>query len=237
MLIGIRHCFFFYQISYLKASIFQISKFADEDVEAMCAKVCTDEELAETFQNTILSYRTKFPINILFVKKFLQLMQRQKIYDEEFNTDSEFHLLLLLLSMHHNNTNEIELAFSTLPTQDQKDFLGVAEMCKSQILLNGDSPDIFEGTKYNVDGEEYWKWDIDNEDEDGSDLPMIRMLFLKSIGIFHITQAKPGRSVLTAHHLSSVEFMAAVSFLQSGLSGLGKIKSYDRFKALVTYIR
>lgn len=218
-----------------KAEIFQISKLTDEDVKAMCT---TDEkEKTETFQNTILSFKTKFHINILFVKEMLGLMHREEIHDEKFSTESEFHLLLLLLNLHHNNTDDIELAFSTLPSQYQKDFLRVAEMCKSQILLNGDNPDTFEGTKYNVDSEEFWKWDIENEDEDAPDLPMISMQFIKSLGIFHITPAKPGRSPLTAHHLSFVEFMAAISFLQNDLSRLGEIENYDRFKSVVALIR
>ena len=96
----------------------------------------------------------------------------------------------------------------------------------------------FEGSKIRENGDIYWKLDSAHSTEP----PKISMEFLKKIGIFQLTEETAGysgRLILTALHLSYVEFMAAIAFLPVDeiSEELLKVPNKERFKAIVEYLR
>ena len=87
---------------------------------------------------------------------------------------------------------------------------------------------VFKGDKI---GNDRWK-------SDASDVEF-SLDFLRKSGLFEVPTANSGSVVLTAGHLSFVEFMAAAGILLSSdiKSELDKIENEERFKAVSVYIR
>ena len=99
---------------------------------------------------------------------------------QEFKTESELRLHLLLQNLHHNtNSGSVDDCFTTLPPKIQDDFQSLAKLCKDHILSKSNTPDVFEGTKYRdrKSGEECWEWDS----EDQNETPRLSMTLLKKI--------------------------------------------------------
>ena len=109
----------------------------------------------------------------------------------------------------------------------------LAKMCRELVQNSESRSDVFEGTKYPKNGKDHWEWDSD-------DSFVITMEFLKKTGMFQFTEDKYGQVVLTAEHLSHIEFLAGVSCLQGDLNHeLSKLcrVSYERFEAVTTHVR
>ena len=72
--------------------------------------------------------------------------------------------------------------------------------------------------------------------ESGIEIPL---MFLEALGTFEVPLADAGEVILTAGHLSFVEFMAAAGILLSSdiKSELDKIENGERFKAVTVYMR
>ena len=87
---------------------------------------------------------------------------------------------------------------------------------------------VFKGDKI---GNDRWK-------SDASDVEF-SLDFLRKSGLFEVPTANSGSVVLTAGHLSFVEFMAAAGILLSSdiKSELDKIENEERFKAVTVYMR
>ena len=220
------------------AEIFRIKKPTEEDVQILSNQASTEKKEARTIQKKILNLRSKFDTNVLMMNEVIKL--RGKLSDEEIRTESEFRLLLLLMNIQRNKVKDIKLTFTNLPKQTQKGLLAVASLCERHIRDEKENIDIFEGTTFGEHGEE-WEPNL----EDSEEQQRIPMQFLADIGIFSIPETY-GRVTLTAHHMSHLEFLAALSCLQSSSveeddkplhRELLKIRNYSRFKAVVFHLR
>ena len=219
--------------------IYQIQKMTEEEIEKMLNKICEDGTKAKRIKKIICSYRSEK--SIFFIREAIQVQLSGKIGKEKFRTESEFRLHKLLQNLHFNNEDKIE-PFTLLSSEDQKDFETLAEMCRSQILMEEINQVEFEGSKIRnrENGEIYWKLELDSAHS--TEPPKISMEFLKKIGIFQLTEETAGysgRLTLTALHLSYVEFMAAIAFLPVDeiSEELLKVPNNERFKAIVEYLR
>ena len=220
-----------------EAEVFTFKELDSEDVQYLI-NMATDrleqrqlvlgqiEKIAEDLQN-----------QILFVKEILKLSLRGKMQLDGIRSASELFISIILGNLQYQDLSGVS-GYSELSAEVKESLKKMFLLCKQNLQKNprfsGSDSDslgqsgVFKGDKI---GNDRWK-------SDASDVEF-SLDFLRKSGLFEVPTANSGSVVLTAGHLSFVEFMAAAGILLSSdiKSELDKIENEERFKAVTVYMR
>ena len=220
-----------------EAEVFTFKELDSEDVQYLI-NMATDrleqrqlvlgqiEKIAEDLQN-----------QILFVKEILKLSLRGKMQLDGIRSASELFISIILGNLQYQDLSGVS-GYSELSAEVKESLKKMFLLCKQNLqknpIFSGSDSDslgqsgVFKGDKI---GNDRWK-------SDASDVEF-SLDFLRKSGLFEIPTANSGSVVLTAGHLSFVEFMAAAGILLSSdiKLELDKIENEERFKAVTVYMR
>ena len=197
-----------------------------EDIKETIQNVAKDPDQMTSIYNQI----KRIGLNqILFVMKILEYQSKDL---EKITTASDLFLTILQGNLAFHN-QEGETGFLDMLKRAERDFLKETfKLCKENLqIIRDDEEDedpagVFVGTL----DEEIWESDLSKLE--------VPLTFLKSVGIFEIPPTSYETLILTAQHLSFVEFFASVGILLSSNieAEFDKIENWERVKAVSVYI-
>ena len=211
-----------------KAEIFSFVDLTEEDVEAMINQVIEKPEQRELILECIRSIDRELQKQILFVKEIMKLSLRGRFKIEVINSRTDLFLSIILGNLQYQNP-EGKTGYSELLSDHKENLKKTFQVCKISLQKNDElSAGAMKGDKV-----EDQNWECQ---ESGIEIPL---MFLEALGTFEVPPADVGEVILTAGHLSFVEFMAAAGILLSSdiKSELDKIENEERFKAVTVYMR
>ena len=131
---------------------------------------------------------------VIFVMKILE---HQGEDFGKIETATDLFLIILRGNLAFQNISNYDTTFSKLRNQEKDLMKSIFELCKENFQAG-----VFSGT---ITDEDNWV-----SDACGTKIPLS---FLKRLGIFEIAPTRGDQLVLTATHLSFVEFFASVGIL------------------------
>ena len=220
-----------------KAEVFTFKELDSEDVQYLINMATDRLEQRQLVLGQIRKIAEDLQNQILFVKEILKLSLRGKMQLDGIRSASELFLSIILGNLQYQDLSGVS-GYSELSAEVKESLKKMFLLCKQNLqknpIFSGSDSDslgqsgVFKGDKI---GNDRWK-------SDASDVEF-SLDFLRKSGLFEVPTANSGSVVLTAGHLSFVEFMAAAGILLSSdiESELGKIENTERFRAVTVYIR
>ena len=220
-----------------EAEVFTFKELDSEDVQYLINMATDRLEQRQLVLGQIRKIAEDLQNQILFVKEILKLSLRGKMQLDGIRSASELFISIILGNLQYQDLSGVS-GYSELSAEVKESLKKMFLLCKQNLQKNprfsGSDSDslgqsgVFKGDKI---GNDRWK-------SDASDVEF-SLDFLRKSGLFEVPTANSGSVVLTAGHLSFVEFMAAAGILLSSdiKSELDKIENEERFKAVTLYMR
>ena len=187
-----------------KLEVYSITDVEVQDIEEIIQNHANDPvQMKSIFQNI-----KRIGLNqIIFVMKILE---HQGEDFGKIETATDLFLIILRGNLAFQNFPNYDTTFSKLRNEEKVLMKSIFELCKENLqdVENGDfvkqqkQAGVFSGT---LADEENWV-----SDTSGTKIPLS---FLKRVGIFEIPQSRGDQLILTAQHLSFVEFFSSVGIL------------------------
>ena len=220
-----------------EAEVFTFKELDSEDVQYLINMATDRLEQRQLILGQIEKIAEDLQNQILFVKEILKLSLRGKMQLDGIRSASELFISIILGNLQYQDLSGVS-GYSELSAEVKESLKKMFLLCKQNLqknpIFSGSDSDslgqsgVFKGDKI---GNDRWK-------SDASDVEF-SLDFLRKSGLFEIPTANSGSVVLTAGHLSFVEFMAAAGILLSSdiKLELDKIENEERFKAVTVYMR
>ena len=231
-----------------EAEVFTFKELDSEDVQYLINMATDRLEQRQLVLGQIRKIAEDLQNQILFVKEILKLSLRGKMQLDGIRSASELFISIILGNLQYQDPCGVS-GYSELSAEVKESLKKMFLLCKQNLqksprfsgFLRADTDSDSDSDSDSLDQSGVFKGDKIGNDRwksDSSDVEF-SLDFLRKSGLFEVPTANSGSVVLTAGHLSFVEFMAAAGILLSSdiKSELDKIENEERFKAVTVYMR